>query len=137
MTSRKYPLYTINNRTREIELKQGWYCAVNIPDSTGLYRFAISRNPSSRRGYAAYDVWTGLLILTCDGTRAKTEDLVKTQVERIQTAFEYHRRGERMGLRSDIFREHNYRLAAVIPEEAELPQGVYEYIYGDQPFTEV
>ena len=137
MTSRKYPLYTINNRMREIELKQGWYCAVNITGSTGLYRFAISRNPSSRRGYAAYDVWTGLLILSCDGTRAETEDMIKMQLERIQKAFEYHRRGERLGLRSDIFRELNQRLAAVIPEEAELPQGVYDYIHGDYPFTEV
>lgn len=137
MTIRKYPLYTINNKTREIEVKQGWYCAANITGSTRLYRFAISRNPSSRRGYAAYDVWTGLLILTCDDTRAKTEDLVKTQLERIETAFDYHRRGERMGLRSDIFRELNQRLAAVIPEEAELPQGVYDYIHGERPFTEV
>ena len=137
MTSRKYPLYTINNRTREIELKQGWYCAANITGSTRLYRFAISRNPSSRRGYAAYDVWTGLLILSCDGTRADAEDMVKMQLERIQKAFYYHRRVERMGWRSDIFRELNQRLAAVIPEEAELPQGVYDYIHGDQPFTEV
>ena len=137
MTSRKYPLYTTNNKTREIELKQGWYCAVNITDSTRLYRFAISRNPSSRRRYAAYDVWTGLLILICDGTRAETEDMVKMQLERIQKAFDYHRRVERMGLRSDFFRELNQRLAAAIPEEAELPQGVYDYIHGDQPFTEV
>ena len=137
MTSRKYPLYTINNKTREIEFKQGWYCAVNITGSAGLYRFAISRNPSSRRGYAAYDVWTGLLILRCDGTRAETEDLVKKHLERIQKAFEYYRRGERLWLRPDIFRELNQRLAAVIPEEAELPQGVYDYIHGDQPFTEV
>lgn len=137
MTSRKYPLYTINNKTRKIEVKQGWYCGANITGSTSLYRFAISRNPSSRRGYAAYDVWTGLLILSCDGTRADTEDLVKMHLERIQKAFEYHRRCERLGLRSDIFRELNQRLAAVIPEEAELPQGVYDYIHGGQPFTEV
>lgn len=137
MTSRKYPLYIVNNKTREIEVKQGWYCAVNITGSTRLYRFAISRNPSSRRGYAAYDVWTGLLILTCDGTRAETEDMVKMLLERIQKAFEYHRRCERLGWRPDIFRELNQRLAAVIPEEADLPQGVYDYIHSDQLFTEV
>ena len=77
------------------------------------------------------------MILICDGTRAETEDMVKMQLERIQKAFDYHRRVERMGLRSDFFRELNQRLAAAIPEEAELPQGVYDYIHGDQPFTEV
>lgn len=132
MTSRKYPIYTVNSRTKEIEVREGWYCK----EPNG-YRYAITRDPSSRRGYAAYDVWTGLFILSCDGTRAEAEDLIKMHLERIRKAFEYHRRSERLWLRSDIFRELNQRLAGVIPEEAELPQGVYDYIHGDMPFTEV
>lgn len=130
MTSRKYPIYTVNNRTKEIEFREGWYCK----EPNG-YRYAITRDPLSRRGYAAFDIWTGLLILRRNVTRTETDQLVKDNMKRIQDAYRYFLNRQRLA--DDAFGHHNGQLRAVIPEEAELPQGVYDYIHGDRPFTEV
>lgn len=130
MTSKKYPIYTVNSRTKEIEVREGWYCK----EPNG-YRYAITRDPSSRRGYAAFDIWSGMLILRRDVTRADMDQLVKDNMKRIQGAYRYFL--DRRRLADDAFGYHNAQLRAVIPEEAELPQGVYDYIHGDMPFTEV
>lgn len=130
MTSKKYPIYTVNSRTKEIEVREGWYCK----ESNG-YRYAITRDPSSRRGYAAFDIWTGLLILRRDVTRTEMDQLVKDNMKRIEDAYRYFLDRQRLG--DDAFGHHNEQLRSVIPEEAELPQGVYDYIHGDRPFTEV
>lgn len=129
MTSKKYPIYAVNNRTKGIEVREGWYCK----EPNG-YRYAITRDPSSRRGYAAFDIWTGLLILRRDATRAEVDQTVKDYMQRIQDAYRYFL--DRQRLSDDAFGQHNARLRAVIPEEAELPQGVYDYIHGDRPFRE-
>ena len=126
MTSRKYAVYYLDPKTGTVNVTRGYY------EITPGYIFALIPN-NKKRETVAIDVWTGYPIFT---TQLPIKDTIKAVLDCLDKLEKVYEWNERRREGDDMVR-WNGLLRSSIPDEADLPDEVYQYIRYQKPFTEV
>lgn len=109
-------IYCIEPKTRTVRLKKGYY------QREGEYWYGIVKD---RCMWWLIDVWTGMPITWGGDTIAAAAERFTSICDRLPGIF----RQDKINVDG-----WNSLIKSSIPLEADLPRGVYDYIFGPAPF---
>lgn len=123
MTSKKYAVYCLDPKTGTVNVTRGYYAEV------GKFRFALIPN-NKKKTTTAIDLWSGYTIFTWPASIKDTAAEVEKRLDRIKKIYEHDERTY-----GGVLGGFNKLIQTSVPEGADLPEGVYEYINGIRPFS--
>lgn len=123
MTSRKYAVYYLDPKTGTVNVTRGYYA------EAGKFRFALIPN-NKKKTTTAIDLWSGYTIFTWPASIKDTAGEVERRLDRLRQIYEADERKY-----AGVLGGFNKLISSSVPENADLPEGVYEYINGMRPFS--